>query len=72
MLKKEIKSHSIICQKSDKVIVQRLSSLGYLGRVSRGGGGGLVVMEHHHDEKPVATSEVPDDPVQRVRAEDRG
>lgn len=44
----------------------------YLGWVSWGGGGGLVIVEDHHDEKPVATAEVPDDPVQRVSVEDHG
>lgn len=42
----------------------------YLGWVSWGGGGGLIIMEDHHGEKPVATAQVPDDPVPRIIAED--
>lgn len=42
----------------------------YLGWVSWGGGGGLIVMEDHHGEKPVATAQVPDDPVPRIITED--
>lgn len=40
--------------------------------VSWRGGGCLVIMEHHHNEKPVATTEVPRNPVCRVRADDCG
>lgn len=43
-----------------------------LGWMPWGGGGGLVVIEDHHDKKPVATAEVPDDPVHRVGAENYG
>lgn len=44
----------------------------YLWWVSWRGGGRFVIMEHHHNEKPVATTEVPHNPVCRVSADDRG
>ncbi len=44
----------------------------HLRREPRTCGGGFIVMEDDHEEVPVSVTEVPEDPVNGVRAEDDG
>lgn len=44
----------------------------FLRRETRTRGGGFIVMEEDHEEVPVTVTEVPEDPVKGVRAEDDG